>query len=161
MFGGNFAPLGWAFCNGQLMTIADNETLFALIGTTYGGDGVTTFALPDLQGRAPVHLGTGPGLGTYIIGQKAGVETVTLNANNIPAHNHGLLYGTGTQASPKGNRLGITPARDYRYSTETPTATLNPASVSFSGGNQSHENRSPYLAVHFIISLFGIFPSQN
>lgn len=161
MFGGNFAPQGWAFCNGQLLSIADNSALFTLIGTTYGGDGVNTFALPDLQGRAPVHQGTIPGGSNYVLGQKGGAEKVTLTTNQIPVHGHGLLYGAGTQASPTGNRMGVTSARDYRYSTDTQSATLNPASISFTGGSQPHENRSPYLAVHFIISLVGIFPSQN
>ncbi|CAN7678858.1 tail fiber protein [Acidovorax sp. LjRoot118] len=161
MFGGNFAPRNWAFCNGQLLPISENDVLFMLIGTTYGGDGVNTFALPDLQGRAPVHQGTLPGGSTYVLGQKAGAETVTLTTNQIPTHNHGLLYGTGSQASPTGARLGMTPARDYRYSTDTPTSTLHPASVALTGSSQPHENRSPYLALHFIISLVGIFPSQN
>ena len=162
IFGGNFAPAGWMFCHGQVLAISEYDTLFNLIGTTYGGDGQSTFALPDLRGRAPVHMGQGPGLGNYVQGQVGGVEKVTLTANQLPVHSHGMVYGPGTQASPVGGHLAQTPARDFRYATAAgantflPTQTLDPA-----GGSQPHENRSPFLTVNFIISLFGVFPSQT
>ena len=162
IFGGNFPPAGWAFCHGQLLPISENETLFNLIGTTYGGDGQSTFALPDLRGRAPVHMGQGPGLSSYLIGETAGVEEVTLTQTQLPMHGHGMAHGAGTQASPVGGHLAQTPARDFRYATAAgantflPTQTLDPA-----GGSQPHENRSPFLTVNFIISLFGVFPSQT
>lgn len=159
MFAGNFAPAGWMFCEGQLLPISENETLFNLIGITYGGDGQRTFALPDLRGRAPVHQGNG-----YTLAETDGVEAVTLTVNQIPAHSHALLYstGAGTQASPVGNVLSTTPARDHRYSSDTGSA-VNMAAVAVgpAGGSQPHENLSPYLAVSFIISLFGIFPSPT
>jgi microcystin-dependent protein len=151
----NFAPVGWAFCNGQLLPISQYSTLFNLIGTTYGGNGITTFALPDLRGRVPVHQGKG-----YNLGQSAGTETVTLSLNQIPAHSHALnvLTGTGTQPSPKGgfwaeSSLG-------QFSSAPPMANMAPA-LQPSGGGQPHINVSPYLAVNFIISLFGVYPSQN
>ncbi|MDP4078465.1 phage tail protein [Acidovorax sp. A1169] len=156
MFAGNFAPAGWAFCHGQLQAISEYETLFQLIGTSYGGDGQSTFALPDLQSRAPVHQGNG-----YILAETGGVETVTLTVNQIPAHNHALAYGVGTQASPQGGLLGLTPARDFRYSSATANAQLKADVMAAAGGSQPHDNLSPYLALNFIISLFGIFPSPN
>ncbi len=156
MFCGNFAPAGWALCQGQLQPISENETLFQLIGTTYGGDGQSTFALPDLQGRAPVHMGNG-----YQMGEKAGVESVTLTTQQIAAHNHGLLYGMGTQASPQNGMLGLSPARDFRYSRDPTDSKLALDTIQPTGGSQPHENRSPFLALTYIISLFGIFPTQN
>lgn len=163
MFGGNFAPRGWAFCKGQLLSIADQQILFTLIGTNYGGDGVTTFAVPDLQGRAPVHQGRGPGLGMYVLGQKAGVESVTLTAQQIPAHTHAVAHGgAGSQASPQGGLLATTSAHDFRYSdvaanASSPADALRMQAVS----SQPHENRSPFVALNFIICLNGIFPSSN
>jgi microcystin-dependent protein len=159
MFGGNYAPNGWAFCNGALLAIAENDALFALIGTTFGGDGQTTFALPDLRGRAPVHMGQG--LSNYVIGQAGGSEQVTLNANQIQAHTHAPLGQTaaGSQTSPAG---GVWAASTLnQYSTNAPSQPLNPAVVQTSGGSQPHDNMMPYLAINFIISLFGIFPSQS
>lgn len=157
MFAGNFAPAGWMLCQGQLLPISENETLFQLIGTTYGGDGESTFGLPNLQSRAPVHAGNG-----YNLAETGGVESVTLTFNQMAAHNHALFYGVGTQASPQGGKLGITPARDFRYaSSGTPTVQLKADAVEQVGGAQPHDNMSPYLVVNFIISLYGIFPSQN
>jgi len=156
MFAGNFAPAGWAFCEGQLLPISENDTLFNLIGTTYGGDGQSTFALPDLRGRAPVHQGNG-----YILAETGGVEAVTLTVSQIAVHNHTLLYGMGSQQSPAGGLLGVTPARDFRFSSQAATGSLHANALQSVGGSQPHENRSPYLALSYIISLFGIFPSPT
>jgi len=156
MFGGNFAPLGWALCDGSLLSISENETLFALIGTTYGGDGQTTFALPDLRGRVPMHMG-----GTFVQGQAAGVETVTLTVAQIPAHSHAMLATNDipTQTSPQSNVTGQAAAKIYRVG--NPSVFLNPQALGAIGGSQPHDNVQPFLCVNFIISLFGIFPSQN
>ncbi len=156
MFAGNFAPAGWMFCEGQSLLISENETLFQLIGTTYGGDGQSTFALPDLRGRAPVHQGNG-----YVLAETGGVEEVTLTVSQIAAHNHALVYGMGSQASPAGGLLGVTPARDFRYSSSAVTGNMPASTLQPAGGSQPHENRSPYLALSYIISLFGIFPSPT
>ena len=167
MFGGNFPPQGWAFCNGAVMAIAQNDALFTLIGTTYGGDGQSTFALPDLQGRVPMHQGTGS-----VIGQKAGVESVTLTNNQIPAHNHPVQAASGTRgavAVPAANTiLGdevLNPAQNptpFAYLPAGGAATpLAPISIGPTGGNLPHDNMQPFLTINFIISLFGIFPSQN
>ena len=159
MFGGNFAPAGWAFCDGQLLPIAENDALFALIGTTYGGDGQTTFALPDLRGRIPVHEGPG-----YLQGQLSGVESVTLSVGQIPAHSHPLLGSSdnATTTSPAGNVPGTSAeVTVFPYGTDNPPTTLATQSVSPVGGSQPHDNFQPYLCVNFIISLFGIFPTQN
>ena len=157
MFAGNFAPAGWMFCEGQLLAISEQETLFNLIGTTYGGDGQSTFALPDLRGRIPLHMGNG-----FIIGEPGGVESVTLTVPQIPQHTHALLASTvqGTQVTPGGNVLAnsfqVTP-----YINDVALDNMNPAAISPVGGSQPHNNFQPYLCVDFIISLFGIFPSQN
>ena len=156
MFGGNFAPLNWAFCDGSLMAIDQNPTLFNLIGTTYGGDGTTTFALPNLACRIPVHQGPG-----FVIGQLAGVETVTLNINQIPQHTHAPAASNAASDStnPANSVWGLaTQARPY--SAAGPGGQMHLASVGLAGGNQPHENMAPFLVVSFIISLFGIFPSQ-
>ena len=155
MFGGNFAPAGWAFCDGQLLSIAENETLFNLIGTTYGGDGQSTFALPDLRGRIPVHMGSG-----FSLAQSGGTETVTLTVQQIPSHTHlaAEQSGNGTQASPGG---GVWAQSNLnQYSANNANASMNPAALAATGGSQPHDNMMPFLAVSFIISLFGIFPSQ-
>jgi microcystin-dependent protein len=160
MFAGNFAPAGWMFCEGQLLPISENETLFNLIGTTYGGDGQSTFALPDLQGRVPLHSGTLSGI-TYQIGEKDGVESVTLSTQQMPIHTHPLLGAAvnGPDASPANALLAnstiITP-----YAPETPLVQMAANAISAVGGNQPHDNMQPYLCVTFIISLFGIFPHQ-
>lgn len=161
IFGGNFAPLGWALCDGQLLAIAQYDALFALIGTTYGGDGQTTFALPDLRGRAPLHMGQGPGLSNYVIGQAAGAEAATLTANQIPSHTHLAAAQTaaGTQTGPTN---AIWAASTLNQFTPTPpTAAMSQGAVGAAGGNQPHENRMPYLAINFIIALEGIFPTQS
>jgi microcystin-dependent protein len=170
MFGGNFAPRGWAFCNGQLLQIAQFQALFALLGTTYGGDGRTTFGLPDLRGRVPVHPGTAPGLSTYRLGQKGGLEQVTLTSNQMPSHTHtasAVVNATdnrGDAETPGGN-VWAQKARDDDYSTAAPDVTMKADAVTVAAGNtgggQAHENRQPYLAVNFIIALQGIFPPRN
>lgn len=173
IFAGNFAPRSWAFCNGQLLPIAQNTALFSIIGTTYGGDGRTTTALPDLQGRAPMHPGRGPGLTDRRLGQRGGAETVTLSAAQIPGglHNHGLNAANtvGTDTEPEGNLLAIAVDRDGSmtdvpaYSTNAerrPMATgvVAPTTV---GGSQAHNNLQPFLAINFIIALQGLFPSRS
>ena len=156
MFAGNFAPVGWAFCDGSLMPIANNSALFNLIGTTYGGDGQNTFALPDLRSRVPVHVGPG-----FALGQAAGAETVTLTTSQIPAHSH-VPQGNskpGVQAGPLGgvwaeSTLG-------QFSSAAPSLTMAPAALGSAGGSQPHDNMLPFLVVNFILSLFGVFPSQS
>jgi microcystin-dependent protein len=154
MFGGNFAPAGWAFCNGQTMAISENTTLFALIGTTYGGDGVTTFNLPDLQGRIPIHQGNG-----FVIGQKAGEENHTLTLNEIPSHNHSV--GAATAASMNGVGGAVYGGGGVAAYKGATAATMNAGVVQNNSGGQPHDNMMPFAVVSFIISLFGIFPSQN
>jgi microcystin-dependent protein len=172
IFGGNFAPAGWMFCAGQLLPISEYETLFQLIGTTYGGDGQETFGLPDLQGRVPLHMGQGPGLSSYLIGQLSGTESVTLTTNQIPSHNHQAMISSApaTSGSPANNILaneaiGLGQATCFSYgafATTTPPSTLlAPATIGPAGGNQPHENRQPLLVLSFIISLFGVFPSPT
>lgn len=157
MFGGNFAPAGWAFCSGQTVSIAQNEVLFQLIGTTYGGDGQETFNLPDLQGRVPIHQGPG-----FVIGQKAGVESVTLTTQQIPAHSH-QPRGQSTVAgqAPTGSVWATASSANLYLAPGAPAAVLSAASVLGAGGSQPHENMMPFLTISFIISLFGIFPTQN
>jgi microcystin-dependent protein len=162
MFGGNFAPAGWAFCDGQELAISENDALFSLIGTTYGGDGQSTFALPDLRGRAPVHQGTGPGLSAYTLGEQAGVESVTLTTQQIPAHTHGWQASTaaGTSNSPVNNVVGSPPVvKPYRVG--APSDPMSPKVIQPAGGQQPHDNIQPYLTVSFIISLFGVYPTQG
>jgi microcystin-dependent protein len=157
MFGGNFAPVGWMFCAGQLLAIAEYETLFNLIGTTYGGDGQSTFGLPDLRGRIPIHQGSG-----YVVGQTGGVEQVTLTVNQMPNHTHPAQAqaGPGNQATPAGGIWAASAWNQYAAYSGANPVTMNPNAVQPAGGNQPHDNLMPYLAVSFIISLFGIFPSQ-
>lgn len=157
MFAGNFPPAGWEFCEGQLLPISENETLFQLIGTTYGGDGEETFALPDLRGRVPVHFS-----GAYQLAESGGVEQVTLSTMQIPAHSHPLVASTGTGSSslPKDAMLAGSTSKAVYKSGGAPVE-MNATSVSPVGGSQPHENLQPYLCINFIISLFGIFPSQT
>jgi len=156
MFAGNFAPAGWMFCEGQLLPISENETLFQLIGTTYGGDGQSTFALPDLRGRLPLHQGNG-----FILAETGGVEEVTLTVNQIPSHRHALLASgdPSSSRSPSGHVLGRATAD--AYASEYTPDTLLSQSVGAAGSGQPHSNMQPYLCVHFIISLYGIFPSPT
>jgi microcystin-dependent protein len=162
MFGGNFAPLNWAFCDGSLQSIADNTALFQLIGTTYGGDGQSTFALPDLRSRVPVHMGTGPGLSTYVLGQKSGTESVTLTLNQLPNHTHALNATTAaaTTPTPSGSVVLGDNAGMKLYTSKAPSAATGMVAAT-AGGSQPHNNIMPYQAITFIISLFGIFPSQT
>ncbi|MDX2282450.1 MAG: tail fiber protein [Saprospiraceae bacterium] len=157
MFAGNFAPAGWFFCEGQLLPISEYETLFVLIGTTYGGDGQETFGLPDLRGRLPIHQGNG-----FVIGETGGVEEVTLTASQIPNHTHVLAVATNTANSPNpaNNVLAVSSQVDAFFG-DIPSVNMNASAVSTEGGSQPHNNFQPYLCVHFIISLFGIFPTPN
>ena len=165
MFAGNFAPNGWMFCEGQTLPISENEVLFQLIGTTYGGDGQSTFNLPNLASRVPVHMGTGPDGATYQIGEMAGVESVTLTTQQIPNHTHAMLCssGGGTTSTNPLNAVAA-PSDLTQYSDNTPpNAQLGtpPFSSDPTGGSQPHENLQPFLCINFIISLFGVFPSQT
>jgi microcystin-dependent protein len=173
MFGGNFAMQNYAFCDGQLIAISQNTALFSILGTTYGGNGQTTFALPDLRGRVPLHVGndTGPGLSPYALGEKTGSETVTLSVGQMPAHNHALLMhgepsntnaaagaslslGPVTGSGPNASLLSL-------YNTNAPNGALAAGSISYTGGAQPVPNIQPLLAVNFVIALYGIFPSRN
>jgi microcystin-dependent protein len=162
MFGGNFAPAGWAFCNGQLVPISQNETLFQVIGTTYGGDGQNTFGLPDLRGRRPVHQGLSLNGTSYPIGQAGGVETVTLTLNQVPVHTHApqAVAEAGSLSAPAGATWAQWSNNPYALS-GSPTVQMAGNALGATGGGQPHDNLPPYLAVSYIISLFGIFPSQN
>jgi microcystin-dependent protein len=164
-FGTRGAPNNWQACDGSLLPISEYDALFALIGTTYGGDGQTTFAVPDLRGRLPIHQGTGPGLGTYVIGQRAGTETVTVLPTQMPAHTHTAVAttATGTTGTVGNTVLPGTVNADTMYITDItglPTFTLAPQSVTQAGGSQPHENCMPTLTVQYCIATFGIFPSQ-
>src|SRR5687767_2290271 len=160
MFAGNFAPVGWMFCEGQLLPISENETLFQLIGTTYGGDGQSTFALPDLRGRIPIHQGNG-----FILAETGGAEEITLTTQQIPVHTHALLAtnNTATGTAPSNSQVlaASTEVSVLPYGTDAPLVSLNPQSVSPIGGSQPHTNFQPYLCINFIISLFGIFPQPS
>ena len=157
MFAGNFAPAGWMFCEGQLLPISENETLFQLIGTTYGGDGQSTFALPDLRGRIPIHQGNG-----FILAEQAGAEEITLTPTQIPAHSHPYRASTNSasQTSPQNNVVAQT-GQAYLYLQDTASQPFAANAISPTGGSQPHTNFQPYLCVNFIVSLFGIFPSPS
>ena len=161
MFAGNFAPRGWAFCDGQLLPIAQNQALFALIGTIYGGDGRTTFALPDLRGRAPIHQGHGPGLTDRRLGEKGGAESVALSVQEIPAHGHTLraLSCDGTTPEPGGSVIAR--SKGGFDAANAPDTNLSAESITENGGGQAHNNMPPYLAMNYIIALQGIFPSRS
>jgi microcystin-dependent protein len=164
MFAGSFAPAGWAFCDGQLMPISENDALFTLIGTTYGGDGQQTFALPNLQSRVPIHAGTGPGGITRALGESGGVESVTLTVQQIPNHTHvaTAFDVAGNDASPTGRRWAASADTTVKPYTAPPSdSTLSPQAVGPTGGSQPHDNMMPFLTISFILSLFGIFPTQN
>jgi microcystin-dependent protein len=159
--GFNFAPVGWAFCNGQSLPISQNEALFNLIGTTYGGDGQTTFNLPNLQSRIPFHMGTNSAGDTLVIGGISGSETVSLLTQQIPAHSHVLAANSGNGGQPSPAAGVWAGSTLNQYSTEAPTNAMNPNGITNSGGSQPHNNIPPILVVNFIISLFGIYPSQG
>lgn len=173
MFAGNFAPRGWAFCNGQLLAISQNDALYTLLGTTYGGDGINTFALPNLAGRVPIHVGTTLGK-TFILGQSGGVESVTLTTQQLPAHNHSILTSevsfktrgdsAGNSASPDNNFIAQAPLKKF-FGRDTPPDKMAPlesvGTVGPAGSNLPHDNMQPYCAINFIIALEGIYPSSN
>ncbi len=162
MFAGNFAPRGWAFCDGQLLAVSQNDALFSLLGTIYGGDGRTTFGLPDMRGRVPIHAGSGPGLSQRRLGAKFGTEKETLTVNQLPSHRHDWKASSGaaTQTQPVGNALASSTGNIYN---QNPSAksNLSAKAVTSVGGSRSHTNLMPYLCIHFIIALFGIYPSRN
>jgi microcystin-dependent protein len=160
LFAGNFAPQGWAFCDGQLLSIAQSEVLFNLIGTTYGGDGQTTFALPDLRGRVPVHQGNN-GQSSYIIGQEGGMETVTLVPSQMPQHTHAMLASTSAASATHGPSEVLGSSAMNFYGTGTPDMAMDPNALTQVGGGQPHENMPPFVALSYIVSMFGIYPSQN
>jgi len=163
MFAGNFAPVGWEFCSGQLLAISENETLFQLIGTTYGGDGESTFALPNLQSRVPVHMGQGPGLTNRVLAENGGTEEVTLTVPQIPNHTHApLASNAGGSDSPGGNYWATSTTGKPYVTPGAPYVAMNAGTIGAPiGGSQPHENMIPFLGLNYIISLFGIFPSPN
>jgi microcystin-dependent protein len=170
-FGFNFAPVDWAFCNGQLIQISQNEALYAIIGTIYGGDGVTTFALPNLQGQIPMHWGNGPGGFNTVIGQVQGVPSVTLTTAQIPTHTHtAIAMEVPSGGDPERTAVpnatcylgpGQVPDAPYNTAPTSMTAAFSPKAISIQGGSQAHDNMQPYLVLNFCICLFGIFPSRN
>lgn len=164
MFAGNFAPVGWAFCNGQILSIQQNTALFSLLGTIYGGDGVTTFALPNLQSRVPLHFGQGPGLSNYVLGEQTGLESYSLNINQMPQHSHPVkaVSSGGNQASPANNLPAVeSTGTSLDYSDAAATATMSTAMIATAGGNEPLSVVQPVLALSFIIALQGIFPSRS
>lgn len=166
MFAGNYPPRGWAFCEGQLLNVSQNTVLFTILGTTYGGDGRTTFALPDLRGRLPMHPGQGPGLSQRDLGEQGGSETVTLLQNQMPAHNHILHASTAMadQDLPTGNVPAVyldASAQPAHLYAATPNTSMNPTAISATGGNQPHDNMPPFTCINFIIALEGYFPVKE
>ncbi|AGC41676.1 phage tail collar domain-containing protein [Myxococcus stipitatus DSM 14675] len=164
IFAGNFAPQGWALCEGQILSIAQNQALFAILGTTYGGNGQTTFALPDLRGRYPMQSGQGPGLSPRALGEQGGVETVTLISTQMPAHTHSLNVSSqdGDTETPVGTVLAAdTEATATNYRSAPIDGTMNPMAIGIAGGSQPHQNMCPFLVLNFIIALEGVFPSRG
>jgi len=166
MFAGNFAPRGWALCDGQFLSISSNSALFSLLGTTYGGDGRTTFALPDLRGRAPIHAGQGPGLSNRRLGGKGGAETAVLSASQMPIHSHTVQIKADSTVATSDKPQNAFPARNAAATPqygENPNSTLNSAAVSVgnAGSGQAHLNMQPYITINYIIALQGIYPSRN
>jgi len=163
MFAGNFAPRGWAFCDGQLLAVSQNDALFSLLGTIYGGDGRTTFGLPDLRGRLPIHAGNGPGLSERRLGAKGGAEKVTLTVNQMPSHGHVVKASTnpGGETRPEGNVYASDTPVDVYFQNPPVTENMNNSTLSHVGGSRSHTNLMPFLCIHFIIALFGIYPSRH
>lgn len=163
MFAGNFAPRGWAFCDGQLLAVSQNDALFSLYGTIYGGDGVTTFGLPDMRGRIPIHAGHGPGLSPRAIGSRAGTEQETVTINELPTHSH-TFNGVNTPATENSPGSNETLAQSVGYDAYVPNenvTTMSNNNVSAVGGSRSHNNEMPFLCVNFIVALFGIYPSRH
>ncbi len=162
-FGGNFAPRGWAECDGQLLSISQYSSLFSILGTTYGGDGVSTFGLPDLRGRIALHAGQGAGLSYYRLGAKGGTETVTLTTNQISSHSHSYNANSATMASgtPQGNSLPTPGGKKTPYTANAPNTTMASGCVSNTGGGQSHNNLQPYLVLTRLIALEGVYPSRS
>jgi microcystin-dependent protein len=162
MFAGNFAPAGWALCDGQTLPISENDALFQLIGTTYGGDGQNTFNLPNLQSRVPIHMGTGPDGTTYQIGEMAGTEQETLSVQQIPNHTHPFTASTAVtqDTNPTGSTVGQS-TQATLYIDDVPNVNMAAAAIAPAGGSQPHENVQPFLCINYIISLFGVFPSQT
>ncbi|MUT67223.1 phage tail protein [Paenibacillus sp. NEAU-GSW1] len=160
MFAGNFPPLGWYFCEGQLIPISENDALYTLIGTTYGGDGQETFALPDLRGRIPIHMGSG-----HTLAENGGIESVTLTTQQIPAHSHAVIARgeQGNTSNPEGAALALSSLAPFSQTSDPVNASdsMHVAAVSPVGGSQPHDNMMPYTCVSFIISAFGVFPSQS
>lgn len=162
MFAGNFAPRGWAFCDGQLLAVSQNDALFSLLGTIYGGDGRTTFGLPDLRGRVPIHAGTGPGLNAKRLGSKGGAEKVTLTVNQIPSHTHPFTASTQNSlfTDPTNRMVGTQTQIDIFHNSDT-GGNMATSSVTNTGGSRSHTNLQPFLCINYIIALFGIYPSRQ
>ncbi len=161
MFAGNFAPRNWALCDGQLLAISQNNALFSLLGTIYGGDGRTTFGLPDLRGRLPLHAGTGAGLSLRRIGSKSGSESVTIVTTQLPSHNHPLQGSSSAATTPDPSGNVFARSSGDAYGSDLSASNMNGAAVSNSGGGQAHTNLMPSLAVNFIVALFGVYPSRN
>jgi microcystin-dependent protein len=163
MFAGNFAPRGWAMCDGQLLAVNQNDALFSLLGTTYGGDGRTTFGIPDMRGRIPVHPGSGPGLTNRRWGEKGGAETHTLTINEIPNHTHNVqaINKPGDSGNPENRLWAASSGAPLSYSDANPDTEMATQMINNVGGNQQHHNMMPNLCIHFIIALFGIYPSRN
>jgi len=161
MFAGNFAPRGWAFCDGQLLAVSQNDALFSLLGTIYGGDGRTTFGLPDMRGRFPIHAGHGPGLSERRLGSKAGAEQVTLTVNQLPSHAHAWRASADLATTRDTPNAVLGQSVPDVYTTRSGPVQLGGATVGSVGGSRSHTNLMPFLCVHFIIALFGIYPSRH
>lgn len=161
IFAGNFAPRGWAFCNGTELPIAQNTALYSIVGTTYGGDGRTTLGLPDLRGRAPMHPGAGPGLTTRRLGEQGGTHQITLTSGQLPAHAHALQGTDQAAATPDAAMKVVARTEEDTYGDRGQTKAMHGATLSPTGGNQPHENRQPFLALNFIIALVGLYPSRS
>lgn len=163
LFAGTFAPVGWSLCDGQLLTVSENDVLFSLLGTTYGGDGLTTFGLPDLRGRVPIHMGRGPGLSPRALGATGGTETATVTTSQLPAHTHQAAGADDTNVGtdPAGGLLGHATKNTYRSPWGGPDVAMADTSLSPAGGSQPHGNMMPFQVLQFIISLFGVYPSRQ
>lgn len=162
MFAGNFAPRGWAFCDGQLLAVSQNDALFSLLGTIYGGDGRTTFGLPDCRGRIPIHAGSGPGLSARRLGAKGGAENETLTVNQLPSHGHSMQASTNFAVASLGTDKVLGQSASLLYLREgSPTSNMSSKAISNVGGSRSHTNLQPFLCINFIIALFGIYPSRH